>query len=123
MDVTSTSCHSPVAMPQVVHEAGALGLVESARSRILQRTATHGAGSRSAATAKSTSQKTAERKEPHPSSRLLPGISGRLDEHAVRLYEVASQQGSAFAALRAGDAAFYGGIGTCSHDCCTATTV
>ena len=36
---------------------------------------------------------------------------GRIDEHAVRLYEVAAEQGSAFAALRAGDAAFYGGIG------------
>jgi TPR repeat protein len=43
---------------------------------------------------------------------VLTGVVGRIDEHAVRLYEVAAEQGSGYAALRAGDAAFYGGIGT-----------
>lgn len=89
-------------MPQVVHEAGARGLVESVRSRILQRVTT----SKGA-----TPKPTAARETLHPNARLLPGMIGRIDEHAVRLYEVAAEQGSAFAALRAGDAAFYGGIG------------
>ena len=86
---------------QVVHEAGARGLVESARSRILQRVAT----------SKGTASKSTARDALNPNARLLPGMIGRIDEHAVRLYEVAAEQGSAFAALRAGDAAFYGGIG------------
>lgn len=100
----------PNVMPQVVHEEGARGLVESARSRILQRAAT-----RVGATSTSTT-----REALHPNARLLPGMIGRIDEHAVRLYEVAAEQGSAFAALRAGDAAFYGGIGGFCLTCCSA---
>lgn len=99
-----------------MYEAGARGLVESARNRLLQRTTTRGAASRGAATAKPTSQKAAESEGLHPNAPLLPGIIGRIDESAVRLYEVAAEQGSAFAALRAGDAAFYGGIGARLHD-------
>lgn len=93
-------------MSQVVHEAGARGLVESARSRILQRVATHGGAVR----------KPSASEAMHPNAKLLPGLVGRIDEHAVRLYETAAEQGSAFAALRAGDAAFYGGIGALSSD-------
>jgi TPR repeat protein len=88
----------------VVHENGARGLVETARSRILQRAATRGhSGARGAA---------GNGGSKHPNARVLTGVVGRIDEHAVRLYEVAAEQGSGYAALRAGDAAFYGGIGT-----------
>ena len=88
-------------MSQVVHEAGARGLVESARSRVLQRVAA----------SKGAAPKSTTRDALHSNARLLAGMIGRIDEHAVKLYEVAARQGSAFAALRAGDAAFYGGIG------------
>ena len=87
---------------QTVHESGARGLVEVARSRMLQRMA--GQAKPPAATVATAAL--------HANARLLPGIAGRVDEHTVRLYEIAAEQGSAYAAMRAGDAAFYGGLGT-----------
>ena len=78
---------------QMVREKGVRGLLEAARSRLLHKKY----GTNPSAI--------------HPKAAAYHPHSGHIDAQAVRLYEVAAEQGSSFAALRAGDAAFYGGLG------------